>query len=451
MIVGSTSSGDDGDAAWFVDVAGQVTPMTLDQLDAAFKAGLVREETRVWTQGMTDWVSLAELTSSEREPIASHNAAQVEAEHEMSDNQMSRVDPRLWALADQDDTARERFSEPDMEASEMEVRVDDLEPDDDVTPCGEPLAAALARSRARTQPPRAVLNAAVAAPLPIVTAPLPIAVALLPIVTAPTPAVVVSSVPASDVPPPNTLPPPSMSSRPLPPRTLPPSRVASRAATLPQIPPPRSMSAAPVPAAVTEADVMSALTYSTFPSMAPMTLSEPVIPLLQPEPPWNYRLWAASAAAALGLSLYGWSVFQLADSSSGDASKASSVLARSGSSTIQPEPTSSDPAIRPATLARGDTSIGTTTTAAASPELVEPEPTAEPAEAQVVSADVSNADVSKAVVKPTKKKKKRTVTASSSRKAKKASTRVSAQKRTKAKKPGKSARPAWLAKFAGSK
>jgi len=191
-----------------------------------------------------------------------------ESEREMSD-EMPKVDPRLWALAEEASTAR-ALASPDEDLAEVELGAEDLEEDDDATPCGVPLRAAMSKAPSARAPavPR----------VPSVRAS---AVSLVP------------SVRASVMP-------------------LVPS---ARASALPRVPPPPRSRSLPPPV----------MNVTAFESTAPMvrTLSEPVIPVQPPEPGWNYRPWAAAAAAVFGLSLYGLSVLQLASTSSdGSSSRA---------------------------------------------------------------------------------------------------------------------------------
>src|SRR6476660_9595446 len=47
---------------WHVQLAsGEVCTMTLDLLDDAFQDGIINEQTYVWQEGGSDWVTLAEI------------------------------------------------------------------------------------------------------------------------------------------------------------------------------------------------------------------------------------------------------------------------------------------------------------------------------------------------------------------------------------------------------
>jgi hypothetical protein len=64
---------------WFVAVASDdIKQMTIDQLDEAFRLGVITAQTAVWTEGMETWAPLgevADLESSESHDGASHNSA----------------------------------------------------------------------------------------------------------------------------------------------------------------------------------------------------------------------------------------------------------------------------------------------------------------------------------------------------------------------------------------
>ena len=50
---------------WHVQLAsGEVCTMTLDLLDDAFQDGIISEQTYVWQEGSSDWVTLGELLGS---------------------------------------------------------------------------------------------------------------------------------------------------------------------------------------------------------------------------------------------------------------------------------------------------------------------------------------------------------------------------------------------------
>jgi hypothetical protein len=56
---------------WQVAIApNNVQTMTLDQLDAAYEQGVITEQTLVWTDGMEQWLPLAEVAGGEEEEAA---------------------------------------------------------------------------------------------------------------------------------------------------------------------------------------------------------------------------------------------------------------------------------------------------------------------------------------------------------------------------------------------
>jgi hypothetical protein len=182
----------------------------------------------------------------------------------MDDDEMPKVDPRLWNLSD--DARAAQYGRLQLDDATVELGADDLE--DDVTSSGLPsfvTPAMFTPGLASPSAPRA------------------------------------SAAPAGST--------PARASTP--PRTVPP-----RISTLPRVPPPpRSRSLAPAPPSFELLPPIANIT--AFESTAPMvrTLSEPVIPIQPPPPGWNWRPWVAGAGALFGLTLYGLSVLDLAASS----------------------------------------------------------------------------------------------------------------------------------------
>jgi hypothetical protein len=77
---GSTGSED----VWFVAVASDdIKQMNVDQLDEAFRLGVITSETAVWTEGMEAWAPLgqvADLESNDSEPDEAPNSSTAPAE-----------------------------------------------------------------------------------------------------------------------------------------------------------------------------------------------------------------------------------------------------------------------------------------------------------------------------------------------------------------------------------
>lgn len=280
---GTNDSGlGEAEAEWLVAMGDPPTPMTLDELDEAFRDGLIHEGTLVWAQGMPAWIPLGELAGApgddaHLEPLLGREPEQ--SEHPM-DDYMPKEDPRLWNLSSDDARAARRFdAQPDdAKDEEMELGAEDL--DEDVTPCG--------------LPPQVVPAAEF------------------------TPGIGAPGAPPRTKSPRTTSP----SSPTLPPRSAP-----ARVSTLPRVPPPpRSRSLAPAakvfeslpPIAPAVFESLAPIANITaFESTAPMvrTLSEPVIPIQAPPPGWNWRPWAAAAGMVFGIGAYGMSVLDLASSS----------------------------------------------------------------------------------------------------------------------------------------
>ncbi len=181
-----------------------------------------------------------------------------QAEQPMDDDDMPKVDPRLWNLSED---ARAQRGQLQLDDATVELGTDDLE--EDVTPSGLPSFVTPAMFTPGLVPPSIAPRA--------------------------------STGPRASTPP----------------RTIPP-----RLSPLPKVPPPpRSRSLPPAPPAFELLPPIANIT--AFESTAPMvrTLSEPVIPIQPPPPGWNWRPWAAGAGALFGLTLYGLSVLDLASSS----------------------------------------------------------------------------------------------------------------------------------------
>lgn len=296
---GTNDSGlGEAEAEWLVAMGDPPTPMTLDELDEAFRDGLIHEGTLVWAQGMPAWIPLGELASAPDD--GTHLEPLLGREPEQSaqpmDDHMPKEDPRLWNLSSDDARAARRFDmkvAAALEEEETELGAEDL--DEDVTPCGIP--------------PRVVASAEF------------------------TPGIGATSVP------PRTT---SSTSPTMPPRSAPP-----RVSTLPRVPPPprtRSLPPAakgfeslpPIAPAVFES-LPPIANITAFESTAPFvrTLSEPVIPIQAPPPGWNWRPWAAAAGMVFGLGAYGLSVLDLASSSPQASQRPAAAVA---AAEVLPEP-----------------------------------------------------------------------------------------------------------------
>jgi hypothetical protein len=71
-----TTTDTDDDDLWHVQLAsGEVCLMTLDELDDAFQTGVIHENTYLWQEGATGWVTLREvagLDADEAEDLSAH-------------------------------------------------------------------------------------------------------------------------------------------------------------------------------------------------------------------------------------------------------------------------------------------------------------------------------------------------------------------------------------------
>src|ERR1043165_5620050 len=58
----SNAGADGSEEVWFVAVASDdIKQMTIDQLDEAFRLGVITGDTPVWTEGMEAWSPLAQV------------------------------------------------------------------------------------------------------------------------------------------------------------------------------------------------------------------------------------------------------------------------------------------------------------------------------------------------------------------------------------------------------
>src|SRR5262252_9143246 len=75
---------DESEDRYYTQVeAGDVRLFTLDQLDAAFNAGLIHENTYVCLEGGSDWLTLAEVAGldEEEEPVSGPQVVPVPVSH----------------------------------------------------------------------------------------------------------------------------------------------------------------------------------------------------------------------------------------------------------------------------------------------------------------------------------------------------------------------------------
>lgn len=91
----STASED----VWFVAVASDdIKQMTVDQLDEAFRLGVISAETQVWTEGMESWAPLGEVADLDGED-ASDSSSVSDDEEETSIARMEYDSPAQQAAA----------------------------------------------------------------------------------------------------------------------------------------------------------------------------------------------------------------------------------------------------------------------------------------------------------------------------------------------------------------
>src|SRR5690606_9059323 len=71
----ATASGSTGsEEVWFVAVASDdIKQMNVDQLDEAFRLGIITAETAVWTEGMEAWAPLGQVADLDADPQPSHS------------------------------------------------------------------------------------------------------------------------------------------------------------------------------------------------------------------------------------------------------------------------------------------------------------------------------------------------------------------------------------------
>ncbi|HEU4583739.1 MAG TPA: DUF4339 domain-containing protein, partial [Polyangiaceae bacterium] len=79
----ASSAEDRGSASedvWFVAVSSDdIKQMNVDQLDEAFRLGVITAQTAVWTEGMEAWAPLGEVADLDGEDSSSESESSAEA------------------------------------------------------------------------------------------------------------------------------------------------------------------------------------------------------------------------------------------------------------------------------------------------------------------------------------------------------------------------------------